>query len=134
MCVFLLKLMCVYICEGVSVASLSTSSLFICSASPLPGAWPQGKHQSSGLTEEALTGSTGGLNRFHRSTGSSSPLLCLTSLASSFHHFSCHFPILTPSLKDPLTFRLALISPLSSLEDHRDIYTSEEIHCFYISP
>ncbi|TNN64003.1 hypothetical protein EYF80_025726 [Liparis tanakae] len=36
--------------------------------SPLPGPGPQGEHQSSGLTEEALTGSTGGLNHFNQNT------------------------------------------------------------------
>lgn len=48
------------ICEGVIVVSVSTSSLFICFGSSLPGAQPQGKDLSSGLTEDALTGSPGG--------------------------------------------------------------------------
>lgn len=43
------------------VVSVSASSLFICFSSSLPGAQSQGKDQSSGLTEDALTGSPGGL-------------------------------------------------------------------------
>lgn len=94
--------------------------LFICSASPLPGPWPLGKHQSSGLTEEALTGSTGGLNCFHQNTDWPALLLLLLTIMPHLYPtrliFSV-FPILTPSLKRPFNLlSLALIFPLSSLQ------------------